>query len=113
MASERYFVDKRVGCVAVRDRELTNPDYPGLHADTPGVIAFYMGVWRGDEWGLRSSSVTACEKLVDLLNGYAEMETTLALAKTLPAYDAPIPDYNPFADDEALPTKPPTEEDAK
>ena len=40
---EPYFVDRRGGCVAVRDRALTDPDYQGLHNDTPGVIAFWHG----------------------------------------------------------------------
>lgn len=38
--SERYFVDHRSGCVAVRDSRHTDfdPDYQGLHPDTPGVV---------------------------------------------------------------------------
>lgn len=98
--SERYFVDKRVGCVAVRDRELTDPEYQGLHHDTPGVLAFYMGVWSGSEWSIRQSSVSACEKLAELLNGYADIERTLA-QQHLPPHDAPFPEYNPFEDDDA------------
>ena len=40
---ERYFVDSRCGCVAVRDRTLTDPDYPGLHEDTTGVVRYWHG----------------------------------------------------------------------
>lgn len=40
----RYFVDERVGCIAVRDRLKTDPEYQGLHPDTEGVVRF---------WGLR------------------------------------------------------------
>lgn len=41
--AERYFVDERSGCIAVRDRENTDPDYPGLHSDTTGVVAYWHG----------------------------------------------------------------------
>jgi hypothetical protein len=40
---ERYFVDERVGCIAVRDREHTDPEYRGLHADTNGVVQYWHG----------------------------------------------------------------------
>lgn len=40
---ERYFVDGRVGCIAVRDRRYTDPTYQGLHADTAGVVAHWQG----------------------------------------------------------------------
>lgn len=39
----RYFVDERGGCVAVRDRTRTDPDYPGLHHDTEGVVLYRHG----------------------------------------------------------------------
>ena len=41
--SERYFVDQRGGCIAVRDRELTDPYYQGLHSDTTGVVWYAHG----------------------------------------------------------------------
>lgn len=41
--SERYFVDERSGCIAVRDRESTDPTYPGLHSDTTGVVGYWHG----------------------------------------------------------------------
>lgn len=40
---DRYFVDERGGCIAVRDREKTDPEYPGLHPDTTGVIRYWGG----------------------------------------------------------------------
>jgi hypothetical protein len=43
MAEDRYFIDERNGCVAVRDRTLTSPDYPGLFPDTEGVVQFWWG----------------------------------------------------------------------
>lgn len=45
-AERRYFVDKRVGCIAVRDRLQTDPDYPGLHSDTRGVVRYWPGQRR-------------------------------------------------------------------
>jgi len=42
--SNRYFIDERGGCIAVRDREQTDPDYNGLHPDTPGVVWYEPGV---------------------------------------------------------------------
>lgn len=42
---DRYFIDERGGCIAVRDREQTDPDYNGLHSDTAGVMWFEMGIY--------------------------------------------------------------------
>ena len=41
--TERYFIDERVGCMAVRDRQNTDPEYNGLHDDTPGVVKYWYG----------------------------------------------------------------------
>jgi len=41
---EKYYVDERVGCIAVR--EYLNVNYelsPGLNLDTPDVIKFWGG----------------------------------------------------------------------
>ena len=38
----RYYVDLRVGCVAVRDRSIKD-EGPGLHSDMPSVIRFWPG----------------------------------------------------------------------
>ena len=39
----RYFVDERSGCVAVRDKKYTDPEYRGLHDDTRGVVKYWQG----------------------------------------------------------------------
>jgi hypothetical protein len=39
----RYYIDKRIGCIAVRDRERIDPDYNGLHADMEGVVQYWGG----------------------------------------------------------------------
>lgn len=41
--ADRYFIDERVGCIAVRDRENTDLEYQGLHSDTQGVVKFWGG----------------------------------------------------------------------
>ena len=40
---DRYFIDERGGCIAVRDREDTNPDDHGLHPETQGVVKYWHG----------------------------------------------------------------------
>ena len=40
---ERYYVDERVGCIAIRDRTLVDPEDSGLESDSPDVIKFWMG----------------------------------------------------------------------
>ena len=41
----RYFVDERGGCAAVRDRNHPSfdPGYPGLHSYTPDVVEYRHG----------------------------------------------------------------------
>lgn len=43
--TSRFFIDKRVGCIAVRDRKHPqhNPDYQGLHHNTADVIFYAHG----------------------------------------------------------------------
>lgn len=43
MSETRYFIDERCGCIAIRDRENTDPEYQGLHENTTGVVWFRMG----------------------------------------------------------------------
>lgn len=77
---EKYFIDERVGCMAIRDREYTNPTYPGLHPDTKGVVRYYQGVKINitcpqcghhllDKWVIptevREEAVAYCKRLND------------------------------------------------
>ena len=55
---ERYYIDERAGCIAVRDRTMTIANEPGLHSDTMGVIRF----WHGDR---TSHKCTECGHHVD------------------------------------------------
>lgn len=45
---QRYFVDERSGCIAVRDRTLTDPEYSGLHSDTTGVVGYWHGTYTSE-----------------------------------------------------------------
>lgn len=44
--SERYFVDERVGCVAVVDSRVAHG--PGLHADSEAVVWYRKGQRAGE-----------------------------------------------------------------
>jgi hypothetical protein len=43
MSKPRFFVDQRIGCIAIRDMTHTDPDYRGLHSDTEGVVWYRHG----------------------------------------------------------------------
>jgi len=43
---ERFFVDERTGCMAVRDSINTDPEYQGLHSYTEGVVKYWSGVYE-------------------------------------------------------------------
>ena len=74
-----YFVDERSGCVAVRDRTKTDPDYSGLHEDTDGVVKFWGGYSvtkkcptcgheRSDGWEMKQEDIDEAEAYCDKLN---------------------------------------------
>ena len=48
----RFFVDERVGCIAIRDTH--HPEYDvehqGLDAELPDVVKFQMGTHVNNEW---------------------------------------------------------------
>ena len=52
LVSSRFFIDERVGCIAVRDRKHPehNPDYQGLHNDTADVIFYAHGSRNAEGW---------------------------------------------------------------
>ena len=41
---DRYFVDERGGCIAVRDKLNIDPDYNGLEPYAKGVIKYWSGI---------------------------------------------------------------------
>ena len=76
---DRYFIDERGGCIAVRDRENTDEHYPGLHRDTQGVVQY----WPGQKierkcsrcghvefvaWDVPEADMSAAAELCDRLN---------------------------------------------
>ena len=94
MTEQRYFVDRRVGCVAVRDNtklsqvlfqgEEPVEEGPGLHPDMASVVKFWHGKLVPDEdrdpyrghtgqvgtyWEVSDEDVGAAIELCDRLNG--------------------------------------------
>jgi len=79
---ERYFVDLRIGCCAVRDRtKLANvlfegedpvPEGPGLHAEMQSVVQYWHGrrCRDGDflHWEVSPADVAAAHKLCSEMN---------------------------------------------
>ena len=76
---DRYFIDERGGCIAVRDRENTDPEYPGLHSDTEGVVQYWDGHKTEKKcsecghvqfagWEVSEEAKTAAMELCDRLN---------------------------------------------
>ena len=75
----RYFVDKRGGCIAVRERAYTDPEYNGLHGDTPGVVRYWHGTQefstcpecghkRSAGWTVADKDIAAAKALCEELN---------------------------------------------
>lgn len=50
--NSRFFIDERVGCIAVRDKKHPSydPDYQGLHNDTADVIFYAHGNKNEKGW---------------------------------------------------------------
>lgn len=102
-ASERFFVDKRVGCLAVRDRTQTNPDDQGLNSDTDGVIQYWPGIKiepgncphcnqrLPSEHAVRPEDVEAAERLCRNLNRTMPNCDPMA-AKMWPVMEAAVRD---------------------
>ena len=67
--SSRFFIDERVGCIAVRDKKHPqyDPDYPGLHNDTPDVIFYAHGSRNEDGWFIYDRFVRKAKQVLDHL----------------------------------------------
>lgn len=74
MSKPRFYVDERVGCIAVRDRTKTDPDRNGLEPDMPDVVWWGRGIMdvrpcgecgrpREGEWSV--SSATKAEAIME------------------------------------------------
>ncbi len=69
----RFFLDKRAGCAAIRDRQHPkyNEDYQGLHNDTPDVVEYIHGFQNHDEkcWDMKPEDIEYLENYCASLNG--------------------------------------------
>lgn len=67
---ERYFVDLRSGCGAIRDRFHPNydPEYPGLHQDTIDVIEYIHGLQGDGTWNMKQDDIDFLNKRCNELN---------------------------------------------
>ena len=78
---DRYFLDIRVGCAAVRDRKHTSYDetYPGLHQDTPDVVLYKHGTnpVSGMGWVVKEEDIEELKLLCDKLNVWPDRERKL------------------------------------
>ena len=70
-AMPRFFVDERVGCIAIRDSN--HPDFDiehqGLDADMPCVVKFQMGNLAKNGWELRDDTIQRFKEECASLNG--------------------------------------------
>lgn len=77
---DRYFLDIRVGCAAVRDRKHPSYDetYPGLHQDTPDVVLYKHGRNIKDVgWVVVDEDIKELQLLCDKLNVYPDRDRKL------------------------------------
>ena len=77
---DRYFVDIRNGCGAVRDRQHPlHSDYPGLHSDTPDVVLYKHGLRNNDNggWDMREEDIEELQDLCDKLNVWPDRDKKL------------------------------------
>ncbi|AUR90730.1 coil containing protein [Vibrio phage 1.149.O._10N.286.55.A12] len=64
----RYILDERVGCAAVIDTNHPeyDPDYPGLHSDTGGVV-LYESFTNQSKMNISESEIEAARLIVERL----------------------------------------------
>jgi hypothetical protein len=67
----RFFLDERVGCIAIRD--LHHPDFDvehqGLDSELPDVVEFEMGKLVNNEWVVSEDVTNYFREKCRLLNG--------------------------------------------
>jgi hypothetical protein len=81
MDIDRYFLDIRAGCAAVRDRRHPNYDetYPGLHQDMPDVVLYKHGSNHISVmgWVVKEEDIEELKSLCDKLNVWPVRERKL------------------------------------
>ena len=67
----RFFIDERVGCIAIRDRQ--HPDFDiehqGLDSELPCVVKFEMGKLVNNEWIVIDETIKKFRSECASLNG--------------------------------------------
>lgn len=55
----RFFVDRRIGCIAIIDSQHPDFDkeYEGLNVDMPFIVKFQMGDLSRDGWNIKEDVV--------------------------------------------------------
>jgi len=68
----RFYVDERLGCVAVIDDELRDLTCMRhrlrLHGEAPGVVQYWPGEIINDQWVLPNEFIIAAHELCNRLN---------------------------------------------
>lgn len=67
----RFFVDERVGCIAIRDTHHPKFDveHQGLDSELPDVVKFQMGTLVNNEWVVSEEITEQFKTECDSLNG--------------------------------------------
>ena len=75
---DRYFLDIRGGCAAVRDRQHPgyDEDYPGLHKSMLDVVEYKHG-FQSDGWSMRKEDIDYLQDLCDKLNVWPDRQKKL------------------------------------
>lgn len=72
MTEDRFFVDERSGCIAVRDRQHPkyDPNYNGLHHDTPDIIYYAHGYTNqtSKSWEVNNFDKIKAREVAEYLN---------------------------------------------
>lgn len=82
----RYFVDRRTGCIAVRDRDNTDHEYQGLHPDTRGVVWYRHGEYTmskcptcghetGCQWEVKTVDYIMAHYVAENLNDGEDLQS--------------------------------------
>ncbi len=67
----RFFVDERVGCIAIRDTQHPEFDveHQGLDSELPDVVKFEMGTLINNEWVVSEEIIERFKSECASLNG--------------------------------------------
>lgn len=77
---DRYFLDIRGGCAAVRDRQHPEYDesYPGLHESTLDVVEYKHGFRPNTlDWKVNQEDIDYLQSVCDKLNVWPHRENKL------------------------------------